>query len=258
MMLGGLARASVRAGQVAMLLIGSMALASTYDDQLASAAEQCQSVDEDDYRTGLLGNPDGYRSYYARSVCFQKLAVEFRKVSYCSLVKRRYALFSSSWGYSESNCEALVSEGVRADTEALEEVRVGYERGPVELTDFRIERNGNGRDYDIIPVFSDGYQYSYTLEFHIVHSGDQSHATLLKSSGFRLKGSEDNIRLFVRQAEIRSRLPGFVPGTTYLARATLTLSVGNGSHYARWSDDFVEKTFPERDRSQFIERRVNF
>ncbi len=252
------ARTLAWAGRVGVLLITSMSLASTYDEQLAIAARTCESVAEDDYQTGLLSNPDGYRSYYVRSVCFQKLAIKFRKKSYCSLVKRRYALFSSSWGYSENNCEKLVSEGVRADTKTLEGVRSSYEKGPVELTDFRIERNGNGRDYDIIPVFSGGYDYSYTLRFHMIFVGDESDDTLLKSSGFRLRGSEDNIRMFVRQAEIRDRLPGFVPSGTYLVRATLTLSVGNGSYYGRWSDDFVEKIFPERDRSQYIEREVNF
>ena len=49
-----------------------------YDSLRAAALGKCQSVDADEYQSGLLFNPDGYRSYYVRSQCYQKAAITFR------------------------------------------------------------------------------------------------------------------------------------------------------------------------------------
>ena len=126
---------------------------ATYDELRAAAVKACQAIDPSQSRSGLFGNPDGYRSYYVQSECFQRAAVEFRDPALCSLVKRRLSFFSSSWGYSPPNCLKLVAEGVAADRAAIEDIKRKYLQAPVRLHDFRLERNGNGRDFDIIPVF---------------------------------------------------------------------------------------------------------
>jgi len=71
------------------------------------------------YQSGLLFNPVGYRSYYLRSECFQRIAIEFRDQKLCDLVKPRHSLFSSSWGYSKAQCGKLVHEGLAADEKIL-------------------------------------------------------------------------------------------------------------------------------------------
>jgi hypothetical protein len=47
-----------------------------------------------------------------------------------------------------------VAENIAADRKLLEEKRNGYLNRAIQRRDFRIERNGNGRDFDIIPTFT--------------------------------------------------------------------------------------------------------
>ena len=225
-----------------------------YVEQRAAAVGRCEGISRADYQTGLLMNPDGFRAYYVRSACFQNAAVLFRDRALCDQVRRRWSLFSSSWGYSTGNCRKLVAEGVARDVAAIETARAAYRAGPVRLQEIRLERNGNGRDIDIIPTFGPGYAAGYTLRVELLTAAS---AVAIDSSGYHLSGG-DNIRGFVRQADIRSRVPDFSPGRTYRVRATLILSIGFGGQSGMWSDAFVERRFPLATRSQSIEREVTF
>jgi hypothetical protein len=50
-------------------------LVNRYDALRTAALSTCQAVDAGEYQTGLFFNPDGYRSYYARSLCYQNAAI---------------------------------------------------------------------------------------------------------------------------------------------------------------------------------------
>lgn len=192
-------------------------------------------------------NPDGYRSYYVQSQCFQEAAVQFRDMPLCDRVRRRLSLFSSSWGISTAQCRKLVSKGIEEDRAELGKVRQHYLAGPMRLRTFRIERNGNGRDFDIIPEFSSGNASGYRLTFEIIRVGQQP--ILLHSDGYYIDPNSQ-LRVFVRQAEIRARFPEFQLNGTYKVRATLVLSTPIGGTSSYWSDEFVESVFPESQRSQ--------
>jgi hypothetical protein len=250
------ARMLIVAAFAASLLEAGAAAGSGYAELRAAAARRCEAIDPAEYQTGLMLNPDGYRSLYVRSACFQRAAVEFRDESLCAQVKRRWSLFSSSWGYSSKHCRQLVEEAVAGDRKELEEERSRYRQGAVKLRDFRIERNGNGRDFDIVPAFEAGWAHGYALRFEIVEAAEGS-SVPLASNGFYLSG-DDNIRVFVRQADIRQRFPGFEPGRRYRVRGTLTLSVATGRMGGRWSDAFVERVFPAAERSQFLVKDAVF
>ena len=153
-----------RVGSVAvmgLLLDVTFAFPSGYTELRRAALKQCQAIDPADYQSGLFFNPDGYRSYYVRSECFQKTAVQFRDEALCAEVRQRVSLLSSSWGYSRTRCRELVAQGVAADRKTLEEIKRLYIKGAVTLRDFRVERNGNGRDFDIIPSFAGDYAHGY-------------------------------------------------------------------------------------------------
>jgi hypothetical protein len=227
---------------------------ATYDELRAAAIKTCQAIDPAEYRSGLIGNPDGYRSYYVQSECFQRVAVEFRDNALCSRVRRRYSFFSSSWGYSTAQCEKLVAEGAAADRATVEDIKRRYLQGPVRLREFRVERHGNGRDFDIIPLFSDGFAHSYVLQLDILAAGG---TVLLDRSSFHLTG-RDEIRLFVRQSDLVRRFPELTRNQPYTVRATLVLDVGHGGPSGHWSDTFLERVFPVRERSQSLEREVRF
>src|SRR5574338_59416 len=107
-------------------LAATSAPAASYDERRAMAVKECEAIDPAKYQSGLYFNPDGYRSYYLRSECFQRLAVRFRDQSPCARVKQRRSLFASSWGYSAKNCRALVESGLAKDRAELTEVRRAY------------------------------------------------------------------------------------------------------------------------------------
>jgi len=233
-------------------------LVNSYDALRAAAVSTCQSIDADEYQSGLLFNPDGYRSYYARSMCYQKAAITFRDIQLCDLVRRRLAVFSSSWGYSKSNCRKLVSEGIAQDREAIDRMKQNYQQCHVQLDGFRIERNGNGRDIDIIPEFSGEGAHGYELRFEILREDSAAPPVLIDASGFSLKGAIDTIRIYVRTADIRRRFPGFALNQTWPVRATLVYSAGTGSYQGQWSPAFIESRFPVRERSQVLTREIRF
>ena len=242
---------------VAWLINATAVFSASYDELRSAGVKSCQAIDPAAYQSGLLFNPGGYRSYYVRSECFQRIAVEFRDLTLCTQVMQRYSLFSSSWGYSKAQCSKVVREGIAADEKMVTEMKQRYRQGAVRLRDFRLEKNGNGRDYDIIPAFTGDYAHGYILRFEILQSNGGKRATLLHSSGYYVDGNS-NLRIFVRQEEIRHQFADFTLGQPCLMRATLILDIGNGGQAGRWSDAFIERTFPQRERSQFMDREVRF
>ena len=247
----------MRAYLIFFLLFSSTDLFATdYASRRSAALAQCEKIAPSEYQTGLLFNPDGYRSYYVRSECMQKAAIQFRDESLCAQVRRRYSLFSSSWGVSETQCRKQVAEGITKDRADLEALKHAYAAGPMRLQSFRVERNGNGRDYDIIPSFSGNYAHGYQLVFEILPPGTGT-PVLLHSDGYYLDANA-KLRIYVRQADIRERFPAFALNRTYPVRATLTLDVGIGGQSGYWSDAFIESVFPARDRSQSITMESEF
>ena len=216
---------------------------------------QCEAMRPGDYQTGLAFNPDGYRSYYVQSECIQNVAVLFRDTSLCDRVRRRFSLLWSSWGISSAQCMKLVSEGAEKDRAVLEKEKQLYSLNPVRLQNLRIERNGNGRDFDFIPEFSDGYPHGYTLVLEVVGTRDQP--ILLHSDGYYIDPNS-RLRIFVRQAEIRERFPEFLLNHPYRIRGTVILSIGIGGPSGYWSDEFVERTFPLRERSHSLTVETRF
>ena len=73
------------------------ALAVDYADARSKAVAACEAINPSQSQSGLIFNPDGYRSFYVRSKCFQEAAIEFRDRTLCDQVKERRSLLSSSW-----------------------------------------------------------------------------------------------------------------------------------------------------------------
>ena len=246
-------RVTVAAG---LLFATAQALAASYGELKSMAVRRCQDIDPSEYHTGLIFNPEGYRSFYVRSECFQQAAVQFRDRALCDEVRQRRALFSSSWAISANRCRELVAEGIAADQRSLEETRRQYLERAVRLRDFRIERNGNGRDFDIIPSFSGEYAHGYRLDFEILPETGAA-PILLYGSGHHLDGNS-NLNLFVRQGDLRRRFARFELAQPYTVRATLTLDVGFGGQSGYWSDEFIERIFPRAQRTQTLVRAIRF
>jgi len=246
-----------RAALLGVPLGAAAASAAGYEELRSAGVAECRAIDPAEYQSGLLFNPEGYRSYYVRSECFQRVAVQFRDEALCAEVKQRRSLFSSSWGYSRKRCRELVAEGSAADLAALREMKQRYAAGAVRLREFRIERNGNGRDFDAIPSFQGDYGHGYLLRLEAARARSDGGDALLHESGYYVDGTS-NLRVFLRQDEIRRRIPGFALDRPYAVRATLVLDVGFGGPAGYWSEAFIERVFPMRERSQSLEREIRF
>ena len=247
----------------AVLALGGMPAAGNpsvndYDALRAAAVRKCQSIDAGGYQTGLFFNPEGYRSYYARSLCYQQAAITFRDIELCALVKRRRALFPSSWGYTQSNCRKPVSEVIVKDREVIDRMKTDYQQGHVHLASFSIECDGNGRDIDIIPEFSGEGAHVYELRFELLREDPATPPVLLDVSGFPFTGAADNIRIYVGTADIRRRFPGFALNERWPVRATPVYSAGTGTYQGQWSPAFIESRFPVNERTQTLTREIRF
>jgi hypothetical protein len=240
----------------AAALIPLAVIGSPYEKGRASAIKACQAVDPGESQSGLYFNPEGYQSYYLQSKCFQDAAVRFRDVSLCAHVRQRRALLSSSWGYSRANCRKLVDGGVAADRRELEAMKAAY-AGAVRLRDFRVESNGNGRDFDIIPSFTEGKGHGYTIDVEILPAGEGRPPVLIHSSGYYVDPTS-RLSIFVTSAEIRRRMPEFAAGRRYRVRLTATYSVPERTMSAEWSPAFVEQVFPERERVRSVTKEIEF
>jgi hypothetical protein len=80
---------------------------------------------------------------------------------------------------------------------------------------------------------------------------------LLHSSGYYVDGNS-NLRVFLREDEIRKHFPDFALNHPYTVRAMLILDLGNGGQSGYWSDSFIERVFPIRERSQSVTREIRF
>jgi hypothetical protein len=227
-----------------------------YGNAHASAIKACEAIAPSESQGGLYFNPDGYRSYYVRSKCFQEAAVLFRDAALCDQVKERRSLLASSWGYTVARCRQLVTEGTAADRAELERLKAAYAAGGITLRDVRVERNGNGRDFDLIPGFTGAYAHGYTLTFEIVPNAPAP-PVLLHTSRYHLDEQTD-LRIYIRQVDIQQRFTGFSVNRAYAVRATVTLDVGDGGPAGYWSPAFIDSVFPTRERSQSIIRQLTF
>lgn len=238
----------------AALCVSGAALAVHYDDDAASARARCEAIDPKASFSGLWLNPDGYQAYYAQSECYQRFAIQFRQLSACDRVREKRALFSSTWGYSESRCRDEVEKGIATDTEELSSLRRAYLADPVRLTALAIERNGNGRDYDFVPAIGHGFRHAYRLSIWAIVDAKRHPLTQQR---FHLSGGE-HLRLFETREALAARVPGFSPGKTLAVEADLVLEVGSGGSSSRWSPEFIARVFPRSERRQTIELVAEF
>ena len=183
--------------------------------------------------------------------------MEFRDDQLCAEVKERRSLVSSSWGYSSRQCRKLVVEGIAEDRKVLDAKKRQYQNGALRLRDFQMERNGNGRDYDIIPSFAGAQKDSFVLRFEITAGEGVSVTVPLNSSGYDLV-ARSNLRIFVRRDEIRTRLAGFASGRRYSVQAAMTLDAGFDGPSGRWSEAFIETVFPVQERAQAVTKDIRF
>ena len=233
-----------------LLVLFSAWAQADFASRLSAAQLRCEAVPALEAHSGLLFNPKGYRSYYGRSACYQRLAVDFRQPEFCKKVWRRFSIFSSSWGYSEDNCLKLFDQAVVDDAESIAIIRAAYRRGPVRLTAAVLRNNGNRRDFDLLPTFSAGFSSSYLLTFYIVNK--QGDKVQIAEQGFYLGEAEPEISLYIKQNDIIGRLDGFDEQQEYEMLFDLRLMLPLGRAGAVWPPQWVDSFWPESEWVQHL------
>ncbi len=217
----------------ALLVLGvSPALAA---DPFAAEKQRrvaaCAAIPASDYSTGMIFNPPGQATLFHRARCFQELAVEEHDASLCAEVRERKSWFFDGSAVSEPACRAAVAERIaRTDREFAARDFATLHR----LTSFRLQRNGNGRDFDLL-VMTEGALYGlYEIDMSIASPG---HAELI--SVFRRSyphgGSTGPRWILLRRQVLADRLgPAFMDAALAV---TVTLryekTVGNRLYYDR-------------------------
>jgi hypothetical protein len=179
------------------------------------------------------------------------LAVDARASSYD---ERRAAAVGSCEAIPASRCQSGLLFNPDGCQE-LEETRRHYLAGHMTLRDFRVELDDNGRDFDLVPVTTGDVPHGYTLRFELVPA-DGSAAILLHSDGYFV--DETPLRIYLRRADLRQRVPDLSPNRRYTITATMAYGLPSANLQAEWSDRFVESVFPARERSQSVTREAAF
>jgi len=233
-------------------MVFSGSVSAGYQEQLERALSNCEKTPAFKSRSGLFFNPQGYQAYWERSACYQKLAIKFRQSSYCKKVFQRYTIFSSSSGYSRQNCKQQVAEEREKDEAYLLSLKNKFARGPAILVDLDIIKNGNSKDYDVIPLFTSGYKSSYEMTFSLI---DQ-HATRydIDKTSFVLGEEKPKIRWFIPRKIFDDAMPGFDDTDQYIVESWLTASVPVGRANVTWDPRWVESVWPRKERSMLFSR----
>jgi len=187
---------------------------------------RCEAIPAGEYSSGLLFNPSGYQTFYHRSECFQKLAIEERDPVLCDRVRERDSWLFEGWYVSASNCRKLVKARQDAD---IREFASLDPRSINRLTGLEINRNGNGRDFDLLVTTKGHFPGEYLLEIFFDRPG-HSPALLYRETvhGGLLDGTRI---LLLREEKLREVLGGKVPAGPGFLRSELRLLLTEGNRF---------------------------
>jgi len=82
-----------------------------------SLEEKCNIIPDKCGVSGLLFNPEGMKSYYYKSECFFKLAIQTLDEKYCNKVVERKALFRGGAYFSRESCLRKIRQ-IKSDAKA--------------------------------------------------------------------------------------------------------------------------------------------
>lgn len=148
-----------------------------------------------------------------------------------------------------------MAQAVEGHRKEIGRIRREYLTSSMVLRDVHVQRNGNGRDYDVTPSFEGTDGHGYMIVVEIVPTGGRP--IVVHSNGYYVD-PRSALRLFIRQQDIRAVFPAFELGRRYQVRttATFTLPAGGGSRFM--SDAFLETAFPLRERVRTVTREIKF
>lgn len=210
-----------RAAVVAIvLLVGAGATATDrFTDQKARRLARCMAIPAKEYSTGLIFNPSGYQTMYHRSRCLQDLAVDERDRAVCDEVRERKSLLFDGSGVSPAHCRDLVAARMAADRKNLEALDTGAIQ---RIETIAIERDGNGRDFDLVVTTRGSLSAAYELR---VVARDESGSSIEIFSNDGNPAGPDSRRIFLlRAADLSLKLGEDWAAKSWTVVGTLALA----------------------------------
>ena len=184
-------------------------------ERKAAELARCQGLDPDEYFTGLVFNPPGMQTGFARSSCFDRLALNYRDVTLCAEVRERKSMWFDGSALSRQACERRVHERAAGDPRVL---IADIHR----LDEMQWFRNGNGRDFDVHVRTSGSYAHRYALKLLMLDSKGARTRTLWDNEyGYRAVDHER--RILIRAGDLHAAAAALGVEPPYRVRLTFAL-----------------------------------
>lgn len=231
---------------IAFLAVTLSAAGDEFAARKARRLAECMAIPANEYSTGMIFNPRGYRTMYHRSQCIQSLAVEERDADLCADVRERKSLLFDGSGVSPAHCRELVAGKRSEDEAALESFPLA---GTHRIDAIEIERDGNGRDFDLVVSTRGSLPYRYDLRITAHVSAGKPVEIVNDNAGL---GSTASRRiLLLRAADLADALGDGWRQKAWTIVATLTLAKTGENRF------FYER-IPRAARESRAERTVIF
>lgn len=212
----GRGRVTVGIAFIATTLAANVATADPLDAIAAGALARCEAISADRGTTAMIFNPRDRQVAWERSECLQALAVQSRDERLCGrVVERRSWVFDGS-GVSPEACRRALE--ARRELDREEAARIRDLHRPVDVA---IERNGNGRDFDLRVSTRGSYAHRYRLEVFLI--GASGSVTLMSIDQPLGSGAAQLVHLVGRE-RLDAAVAALAPDRPLRMRAALSLA----------------------------------
>ncbi|QOW25519.1 hypothetical protein [Lysobacter sp. H23M47] len=196
-------------------------------ERKAAELAQCQGIDADEYFTGLVFNPPGMQTGFARSSCFNRLALNYRDATLCVEVRERESMFFNGSALSRPACERRIRDAAAGDPRVvIADIR--------RLAGMQWYRNGNGRDFDVHVRSAGSYAHRYALRLAMLdEKGARTQTLWDREYGYR---AEDNERtVLIRSEDLDAAAAALGVEPPYRVRLTMALVEPSLAELAQFS-----------------------
>lgn len=219
----------------------SPAAADEITEKKQAQIESCEAIPNSDASTWLIFNPSDMQTMNHRSRCFQSLAIAERDVSLCQRVVEKKSFFLDGSGISPERCRERVARRKAKDRqEFMQKDFTELHR----LTTLTFQRNGNGRDFDLIIETVGEMAGKYQLIVYLTFPNGRQITVLDDKTSYGTNTSKRY--LLLRAAELSQKLydPDLQKNYPGLARLFWVRDEGNRFIYDRVPEEVVQSSIP--------------
>ncbi|MEL7547003.1 MAG: hypothetical protein AAGJ84_10155 [Pseudomonadota bacterium] len=145
-----------------------LALSQADPDWRAERVAACEAIPKTQTSDGLFFNPPGLKTYYDRSECLQKAAVDLRAPDLCSRVRERRLPFQDGSGISQTACYDGIERAIAEDTAQATEILNAPRQ---QLTRLELQPYANAEKLKLLIDYGDGPSGRHQLSLTAAQPG---------------------------------------------------------------------------------------